>query len=93
MQEHKKSARGQEGGAGLSPPPPGVESSVSPMWRSRGNSFDLLHSDPANLGVKLNNRTGGPDVFRRLHLGMHAVFLPPCGKRGRSASPSRRQES
>lgn len=67
-------ARGWEGSAGLSSPPLGVESAVSPMWWSRGNSFDLLHSDPSNLGVKQNNRTVGPDVFSWLQLGMRAVF-------------------
>lgn len=32
--------------------PPWVYSTVSLMWRSRGNSFDLLHPDPLSLGVK-----------------------------------------
>lgn len=59
------------------PPPLGVESRVSPMWWSRGNSFDLLHSDPPNLGAKLNNRTAGPDVLGRLRLGMRAVVFTP----------------
>lgn len=59
------------------PPPLGVESRVSPMWWSRGNSFDLLHSDPPDLGAKLNNRTAGPDVLGRLGLGMRARRLYP----------------
>lgn len=47
------------------------------MWWSRGNSFDLLHSDPPNLGAKLNNRTAAPDVLGRLRLGMRAVVFTP----------------
>lgn len=86
------------GGQGESSPPgDGKEARdrplVSPFWWSRGNGFDLLHSDPPNLGVKQNNRTAGADVFGRLRSRIRAVVLPPCGKRGRSASPSRRQDS
>lgn len=32
--------------------PPWVYSTVSSMWRFRGNSFDLVHPDPLSLGVK-----------------------------------------
>lgn len=32
--------------------PPGVYSRVSPVWRPRGNDFDLLPPDPQTSGVK-----------------------------------------
>lgn len=50
----------------------------SPFWWSRGNGFDLLHSDPPpNLGVKQNNRTVGPDVFGRLRSRIRDVVFTP----------------
>lgn len=49
---------------------------VSPFWWSRGNGFDLLHSDPPNLGVRQNNRTVGPDVFGRSARGFAPLFYP-----------------
>lgn len=33
---------------------PWVYSTVSPMWGSKGNGFDLLNPDPLSLGVKQN---------------------------------------
>lgn len=53
---------------------------VSPFWWSRGNGFDLLHSDPPNLGVKQNNRTAGADVFGRLRSRIRAVVFTPVRK-------------
>lgn len=88
VQEHKKPplvCQGMGRKCWTVPPPPlrpplGVESRVSPMWWSRGNSFDLLHSDPPNLGAKQNNRTAAPDVLGRLRLGMRAVVFTPVWK-------------
>lgn len=75
-------------------PPPRVYSTVSPMWRSRGNGFDLLHPEPLSLGVKqkigqwdrmfLDNfscERGSTPLCLRLSAGL-------CGKCGRSASLS-----
>lgn len=70
------------------PPPPWVYSTVSPMWRSGGNSFDPT----LEFGCKTEYKTVGLDVFGQhpLWKGILCLSLSPVQvwRRGRSASLS-----